>query len=66
MLYTLYLIPSEEDKIMQLQSSLNNTANAMIEYLEGLITQAEYDTILEQRKAWKEELNILQQQNNIG
>lgn len=55
------LIISCSRKITHLKSRLSKTDYYTNKFVEGELTQEEFDPIKEQRKAWREEINLLEQ-----
>jgi predicted nucleic acid-binding Zn-ribbon protein len=51
---------SPEQQILHLKQMLNDTKDQVIEYVEGLLTDEEYAPIKEQRQAWRDEINRLE------
>ena len=49
-------------KIAELKANLANTDYKAIKYAEGLISEAEYKSIKEQRQAWRDEINQLERE----
>ena len=47
-------------QINELKSNLYNTDYKAIKYAEGLISYSEYLPTLQERKAWREEINKLE------
>lgn len=51
-----------ENRISELIDNLYSTDYKAIKFAEGLISEEEYKPIKEQRQAWRDEINELQQQ----
>lgn len=51
-----------EKKITELKQQLENTDYKAIKFAEGEISEEEYEPIKQQRKAWRLEINELQNQ----
>lgn len=53
-------IREKRERIKELLYNLNKTDYKAIKYAEGELSAEEYAPTLEQRKAWREEINALQ------
>lgn len=53
-------IQTKEERVATLKQLLSNTDYKAIKYAEGLISEAEYKSIKEQRQAWRDEINQLE------
>ena len=51
-----------QNRIFALKEKLKSTDYQAIKYAEGEITIAEYSTIKEQRRLWRNEINSLEQE----
>lgn len=51
-----------EIKIINLKAKLQRTDYQAIKYAEGLISEEEYTSIKEQRQAWRDEINKLEEE----
>lgn len=49
-------------KITQLKANLKNTDYQAIKFAEGELSAEEYSPVREQRKAWRQEVNNLEEQ----
>lgn len=55
-----YEIFKREQRIIELKGKLTETDYQAIKYAEGEMTYAEYASIKEERKAWRNEINELE------
>jgi len=67
LVYTLYTSKELKDianqkRISELKQLLSSTDYQAIKYAEGELTDSEYTPIKQQRKAWREEINELEEQ----
>lgn len=51
------------ERVKLLKNMLAETDYKAIKFAEGLIPSAEYETIRQERQAWREEINILEDEN---
>lgn len=51
-----------QERIKELKKLLSSTDYKAIKYAEGELTASEYEPIKQQRKAWREEINELEEQ----
>ena len=51
-----------KEKIVKLKIKLNETDYLAIKYAEGVITLADYLETKQQRQAWRDEINMLEEQ----
>ena len=62
----LYIAPSEVDwlerRIEELKHNLANTDYCVLKMVEGVVTQGEYDSVIEDRKSWRRQINELETQ----
>lgn len=52
----------QQYEIADLKAKLRNTDYQAIKYAEGLLSEEEYMSIKEQRQAWRDEINSLQEE----
>lgn len=52
--------PTAEQQILELKQMLDDTDYQAIKYAEGWLTDEEYAPIKEQRQAWRDEINRLE------
>ena len=53
-------------RIIELKANLTATDYKAIKFAEGLITAEEYETIKQQRQAWRDEINELEGQLKVN
>ena len=58
----MFVIKEQQIKIMKLVNKLKATDYQAIKYAEGELTSEEYAPIKEQRKQWRAEINVLQEE----
>lgn len=58
---TLTANQQKHQRIVELKSLLSSTDYQAIKYAEGLINAADYEPIKQQRQAWRDEINQLEQ-----
>lgn len=57
---------NSRETILELKQKLSNTDYQAIKYAEGELTEEEYAPIKAQRKAWREEINRLEEELENG
>ena len=62
----IYREETTEETISKLKQNLSNTDYLCLKYAEGELTEEEYAPIKAQRKAWREEINQLEEELKNG
>lgn len=62
----IYREETTEETISQLKQNLSNTDYLCLKYAEGELTEEEYAPIKAQRKAWRAEINRLEEELKNG